>query len=575
MVLVFVVAMGLWSQGAYAATDNPRHSVVYIEAGMIWDGQWSGLPKLNDKGKVVYREDGKPETVWYTGTAFFVDDGEEHPQYLITNDHVISEFESFGSGKTYELSDGTVIKSGLRIYYDGNDFEEAYLVGSDTVKDIALLRIDRPTEKRDGLSIGEAVDGASIRCIGFPSLAENQYAGSTTSRGEQDATVTSGTITRMFTQSGSGVRTIQTDAIIMSGNSGGPMVDESGNVVGISTYSVESSDSSINYAIDISMATTLLDQNDVTYTQAGSSGSSSSSSSSSSSDTTTASVKLVWDDSDDEDGLRPAAVTATLSTGDEVTLESSNGWSQKVKDLPKEEDGEEVAYTWTIADIDGYELSESTSSSSTTVTATHTVAESFNVLPIVAVVACVAIAGVALFVMRKKLSNKKKGKLQGGSPARVRPDDLTRVSRDGSHGTGDGTSHGRKPTDHERAGAGPAVAQPQQQNQPDDSGLRLLCISGSLAGKRYMIPTNGKVVVGRAADCGVIIPTGTAGVSAHHCEVWVEGHKAYVSDLGSTYGTFVEPGTRLTSGQTYGLQINQRFWLGDRAESYQIVEKRG
>ena len=61
---------------------------------------------------------------------------------------------------------------------------------------------------------------------------------------------------------------------------------------------------------------------------------------------TSATVRKVWDDNEDQDGVRPESLTVTLSNGTEVTLNEANGWSATVENLPKYSEGEEILYTW-------------------------------------------------------------------------------------------------------------------------------------------------------------------------------------------------------------------------------------
>ena len=69
-------------------------------------------------------------------------------------------------------------------------------------------------------------------------------------------------------------------------------------------------------------------------------------------ETVEASVKVVWDDADDQDGKRPESLVATLSNGMEVTLNEANNWSATIEELLKNsEGGEEILYTWTINGI--------------------------------------------------------------------------------------------------------------------------------------------------------------------------------------------------------------------------------
>ena len=67
-------------------------------------------------------------------------------------------------------------------------------------------------------------------------------------------------------------------------------------------------------------------------------------------ETTEATVKKVWDDANNQDGIRPAELTVELSNGDTVTLNEANKWTATIGNLPKYADGEEIAYTWTEND---------------------------------------------------------------------------------------------------------------------------------------------------------------------------------------------------------------------------------
>src|SRR5699024_9223223 len=78
------------------------------------------------------------------------------------------------------------------------------------------------------------------------------------------------TIGRLLTSSGSGVRRIQTDMVIQHGNSGGPMVNSQGQVLGINSWGVSDSDTQEQnyYACNIAEAILLLQQNNIPYTLA-------------------------------------------------------------------------------------------------------------------------------------------------------------------------------------------------------------------------------------------------------------------------------------------------------------------
>lgn len=208
------------------------------------------------------------------GTGFFVTD-----QYLITNFHVIEDFEKYGAGELVSMNvDGGQIsgRAKVRAYYDSKDYEEAFVVGYDSIRDIAILRLANSTSKRTPLTLRvptEDMVGTTVYAVGFPGLADNILADSTSSWGKNDSTVTSGTISRLVTQSGTGQRNIQIDCDIKHGNSGGPLLDADGAVIGVTTWGVNNQDQeSINYAVNIEDAIMLLDQYRVNYTMYSGSG---------------------------------------------------------------------------------------------------------------------------------------------------------------------------------------------------------------------------------------------------------------------------------------------------------------
>ena len=68
--------------------------------------------------------------------------------------------------------------------------------------------------------------GSTIYAVGYPGLAENVFADATTTWGPSDVSVTSGSISRLLTTSGTGQMRLQIDCVIRHGNSGGPLVNE-------------------------------------------------------------------------------------------------------------------------------------------------------------------------------------------------------------------------------------------------------------------------------------------------------------------------------------------------------------
>jgi serine protease Do len=133
--------------------------------------------------------------------------------YIVTNNHVVAPArpDAVVEQITVTLSDRTEY--------------EAEVVGRDPTTDIAVLRI-RP---RGPLPFVRFGDSTRTRVGDWVVAIGNPFG--------LGGTVTAGIVSALHRNIGAGVydRYIQTDASINSGNSGGPMFDLSGNVIGINT----------------------------------------------------------------------------------------------------------------------------------------------------------------------------------------------------------------------------------------------------------------------------------------------------------------------------------------------------
>lgn len=89
-------------------------------------------------------------------------------------------------------------------------------------------------------------------------------------------------------------------------------------------------------------------------------------------------VEKVWDDNNNQDGIRPNSVTVTLyannqSTGKSLTLSKANGWKGTFENLDEFKDGEKINYTVEEAPVSGYTANITDSDSGGfTITNTHT-----------------------------------------------------------------------------------------------------------------------------------------------------------------------------------------------------------
>ena len=169
---------------------------------------------------------GQSMTGTSTGSGFILTEN----GYVVTNAHVVEGANSI----TVTTHAGQELK--------------AQLVGSDSTNDVAVLKVE--AEGLPAVEIGSSEDlivGDQVVAIGNP-------------LGELTSTMTAGYVSaknRDVTTDGTTINMIQTDAAINSGNSGGPLFNMKGQVVGITTAKYSGSSSSgasiegIGFAIPI------------------------------------------------------------------------------------------------------------------------------------------------------------------------------------------------------------------------------------------------------------------------------------------------------------------------------------
>lgn len=94
-------------------------------------------------------------------------------------------------------------------------------------------------------------------------------------------------------------------------------------------------------------------------------------------DVTKISVEKVWDDNNDQDGIRPTTIKVQLyadgkASGRMAELSENNGWKYTWKDLDKQKDGEDIVYTVDEIEIpDGYTKTVTNKGAAFTITNTH------------------------------------------------------------------------------------------------------------------------------------------------------------------------------------------------------------
>lgn len=203
----------------------PNDSSVNLPPAEIYENYVDAVVGITNQGTVtnIY---GQITSAASCGSGFIIsEDG-----YVLTNYHVVESYKE------------------LTVSLHNKEEYEAELIGYDDANDVALLKIDAtgltvaPLGDSDELNVGD-----QVAAIGNP-------------LGELDFSMTVGYISAMDREvntDGNPINMMQTDAAINSGNSGGPLFDMHGNVVGITTAKYSGSTTSgtiiesIGFAIPI------------------------------------------------------------------------------------------------------------------------------------------------------------------------------------------------------------------------------------------------------------------------------------------------------------------------------------
>ena len=210
-----------------AARVNP--AVVYIEAvSAPHRSQRGNVPRDEvHQGVPAQPDDSLEHSDRDSGSGFLLTpDGE-----ILTNQHVVEGAERLN----VKLADGRSLR--------------ARVIGSDPDTDVALIKVDGVA----GLPVAELGDSSALRPGEWVCAIGNPLA--------YEHTVTVGVVSylgrKLFDESLDDY--IQTDAAIDFGNSGGPLINTAGQVIGINS-AISSEGNNIGFAVPINQARDVLGQ---------------------------------------------------------------------------------------------------------------------------------------------------------------------------------------------------------------------------------------------------------------------------------------------------------------------------
>lgn len=184
-------------------------------------------------GPDMFRDGGAPRQFRGEGSGVIIN---AEKGYVVTNNHVINS------------ADKIIVK-----LEDGREFK-AKLVGADPMSDVALIQLENPKD----LTEIKIADSDKLRVGDFTVAIGNPFG--------LGQTVTSGIVSALGRSTGNTDESyesyIQTDAAVNRGNSGGPLINLNGELIGINTAIISPSggNAGIAFAIPSNMANNLVQQ---------------------------------------------------------------------------------------------------------------------------------------------------------------------------------------------------------------------------------------------------------------------------------------------------------------------------
>jgi S1-C subfamily serine protease len=255
---------------ARAEEPSPQQRIALTAEPAVVRVWGAYLAKFELEGKVFQ------EAIGGSGTGFFITpDG-----YIATNAHVVAEIQGgeaaakrlladellkdlqrrFGQ-QIAQLSSDELRRLGQEVKLielrklahvvlpngDKLDYEIKQYGAPGTGRDCAIIKVD--TKNAPTLPIGDSTKSQvedRIVVIGYPGVADMRQL--LDDKSQLEASVTDGAISSLK-QASTGEQILQISAPITHGNSGGPAIDQHGNVIGLATFGNEGDVQGFNFLV--------------------------------------------------------------------------------------------------------------------------------------------------------------------------------------------------------------------------------------------------------------------------------------------------------------------------------------
>ncbi len=357
------------------AGETAQGAAVELNEANNWSYTWTGLADKADGEKIIYKVDEVTVPEGYTKT---VTANENKTEYVITNTHETEKTEA----TVKKVWDDSNDQDGIR----PKELTVTLMNGNTVVGTVTLNEANGWSGTIDNLE--KKAGGKDIEYTWTEGRMPEGYSLTNTAKGEGNVT----TLTNSYTpgKTSISVRKVWTD----SDNQDGIRPD----AITVQLYAGETAQGAaveLNEANNWSYTWTgLADKADgekiiykvdeVTvpegYTKTVTANENKTEyviTNTHETEKTEATVKKVWDDSNDQDGIRPKELTVTLMNGNTVvgtvTLNEANGWSGTIDNLEKKAGGKDIEYTWTEGRMpEGYSLTNTAKGEGNVTTLTNT-----------------------------------------------------------------------------------------------------------------------------------------------------------------------------------------------------------
>lgn len=258
----FVSNDGYLATNGHVATSNPKDIVIRDAIVTAQAGQTQYFAYLTKLAKVNVND---PSYATLTKTqliARLIDKFYQIPDSTFTKTNAVSNLLVALNEDEPNIQELITDTKARKAYPEQASIKHAKVVAADyrafdgidgfKASDVALMKLDGSNFPLVQLGAIENVSqGSDLNIIGFPGNASsNGLVDNTHSK----ATLTTGKVSSIKNANGSSKKLIETDTTIGHGNSGGPVFDDDGQVIGIATYTVDGSGSGngvYNYIRDI------------------------------------------------------------------------------------------------------------------------------------------------------------------------------------------------------------------------------------------------------------------------------------------------------------------------------------